>query len=115
MERARREQMATICVAAQAAAQARAEGPEIDNTLPIIDVLRPRFDFQAGKSGLGIEAQREALERFATSEGFQLGSVFVEVETGKGSDALERRRSLPPHSMTPGDSGARWPSSSSIA
>ena len=40
-----------------------------------------------GKSGLGIEAQQEALERFAAAEGFELVRVFVEVETGKGSDA----------------------------
>jgi len=37
---------------------------------------------------------REALERFAAAEGFQLGRIFVEVETGKGSDALDRRPQL---------------------
>ena len=47
-----------------------------------------------GHSGLGIEAQKEALERFAASEGFQILRVFVEVETGKGSDALDRRPQL---------------------
>ena len=47
-----------------------------------------------GRSGLGIEAQREALARFAASEGFELARVFVEVETGKGSDALDRRPQL---------------------
>ena len=47
-----------------------------------------------GRSGLGIEAQKEALERFAGAEGFTLGPVFVEVETGKGADALERRPQL---------------------
>ena len=47
-----------------------------------------------GHSGLGIEAQKEALERFAASECFQLLRVFVEVETGKGSDALDRRPQL---------------------
>jgi DNA invertase Pin-like site-specific DNA recombinase len=47
-----------------------------------------------GKSGLGIEAQRETLERFATAEGLQLGRLYVEVETGKGSDALDRRPQL---------------------
>jgi DNA invertase Pin-like site-specific DNA recombinase len=47
-----------------------------------------------GRSGLGLEAQREALERFATAEGFELARVFVEVETGKGSDALDRRPEL---------------------
>jgi DNA invertase Pin-like site-specific DNA recombinase len=49
---------------------------------------------QQGRSGLGIEAQKEALERFAASEGFTLGRVFVEVETGKGADAIERRPQL---------------------
>jgi len=47
-----------------------------------------------GRSGLGLEAQREAIDRFAQAEGFSLGRVFTEVETGKGSDALERRPQL---------------------
>src|ERR1700704_2459751 len=38
--------------------------------------------------------QREALTRFASSEGFELLKVFVEVETGKGADALDRRPQL---------------------
>ena len=49
---------------------------------------------QQGRSGLGIDAQRDALTRFAASEGFELLRVFVEVETGKGSDALDRRPEL---------------------
>lgn len=44
-----------------------------------------------GKSGLGIEAQRAALQRFATDEGFEIVSEHVEIETGKGHDALDRR------------------------
>src|SRR5436190_23172342 len=47
-----------------------------------------------GRSGLGIEAQRAAVQRFAEAEGFELVAEFVEVETGKGSDALERRPQL---------------------
>ncbi len=47
-----------------------------------------------GRSGLGIEVQRETLERFAAAEGYELARVFVEVETGKGSDAMERRPQL---------------------
>jgi DNA invertase Pin-like site-specific DNA recombinase len=47
-----------------------------------------------GKSGLGVEAQQAALSRFADTEGFELVRVFIEVETGKGSDALERRPQL---------------------
>src|ERR1700716_2091569 len=49
---------------------------------------------QQGRSGLGIEAQREALARFAASEGFEVAREFVEVETGKGADALDRRPQL---------------------
>ena len=49
---------------------------------------------QQGRSGLGIEAQKEALERFAASEGCALVRVFVEIETGKGADALDRRPQL---------------------
>jgi DNA invertase Pin-like site-specific DNA recombinase len=47
-----------------------------------------------GKSGLGVEAQREALGRFAKSEGFEVIAEYVEVETGKGADALDRRPQL---------------------
>ncbi len=56
----------------------------------IVTYLRVSTDGQ-GRSGLGLEAQREALARFAAAEGFDLASEFVEVETGKGADALERR------------------------
>lgn len=44
-----------------------------------------------GKSGLGIEAQREAIARFVEAEGLELMGEHVEVETGKGADALVRR------------------------
>ena len=47
-----------------------------------------------GRSGLGIESQREALTRFAKEVGLDIVAEFVEVETGKGSDALERRPQL---------------------
>src|SRR3712207_1201169 len=47
-----------------------------------------------GRSGLGLEAQREALIRFAETEGFTVAAEFVEVETGKGADALDRRPQL---------------------
>lgn len=45
-----------------------------------------------GKSGLGIEAQRAAIARFAAAEGRQVLAEFVAVETGKGADALDDRR-----------------------
>jgi DNA invertase Pin-like site-specific DNA recombinase len=47
-----------------------------------------------GSSGLGIEAQRQALKQFAKAEGLELVREFVEIETGKGSDAIERRPQL---------------------
>jgi DNA invertase Pin-like site-specific DNA recombinase len=47
-----------------------------------------------GRSGLGIEAQRAAVTRFAEAEGYTLIAEFTEVETGKGSDALDRRPQL---------------------
>src|SRR2546423_11148155 len=47
-----------------------------------------------GKSGLGIEAQKAAIQRFAEAEGIEVLSEHVEVETGKGADALERRPEL---------------------
>ena len=46
------------------------------------------------RSGLGIEAQRAALARFAEAERIQLIAEFVEAETGKGADALDRRPQL---------------------
>lgn len=49
---------------------------------------------QQGRSGLGIEAQRATLARFAENEGFDIIAEMVEVETGKGSDALDRRPQL---------------------
>jgi DNA invertase Pin-like site-specific DNA recombinase len=47
-----------------------------------------------GKSGLGIEAQRDAIARFAEAEGLEMLNEYVEVETGKGSDAIDRRPQL---------------------
>jgi DNA invertase Pin-like site-specific DNA recombinase len=44
-----------------------------------------------GKSGLGLEAQQERVRAFCQAEGIELLSESVEVETGKGADALERR------------------------
>ncbi len=60
---------------------------------PLIAYVRVSTSKQ-GKSGLGIEAQQEALSRFAEAEGFEIVRTFIEVETGKGSDALERRPQL---------------------
>jgi DNA invertase Pin-like site-specific DNA recombinase len=44
-----------------------------------------------GRSGLGLEAQRTAVARFAEAEGITIAGEFTQVETGKGADALDRR------------------------
>jgi hypothetical protein len=64
---------------------------------------------QQGRSGLGFEAQGETLERFATSEGFTLGRVFVEAETGKGQALWSGAHTLRQHSAKRAVSGASWP------
>jgi DNA invertase Pin-like site-specific DNA recombinase len=60
---------------------------------PLISYLRVSTREQS-RSGLGLEAQRAAVERFAQPEGFAIAAEFVEVETGKGFDALDRRPQL---------------------
>ncbi len=49
---------------------------------------------QQGRSGLGLDAQRVAILRFAEAEGFEEIAEYVEIETGKGADALDRRPQL---------------------
>ena len=51
-----------------------------------------------GKSGLGLEAQAAAIDRFADAEGYRLAERFVEVETGKGADALSGHAAAAPPS-----------------
>jgi DNA invertase Pin-like site-specific DNA recombinase len=45
-----------------------------------------------GRSGLGLEAQQEAISRFCQAEGFNVTATFTEVETAKGDG--ERRPKL---------------------
>ena len=47
-----------------------------------------------GRSGLGIEAQRAAISRFAEAEGIAIIGEYLEFESGKGADALDRRPQL---------------------
>lgn len=47
-----------------------------------------------GKSGLGLDAQREAVAGYVAQRGASLVAEFEEVETGKGSNALEKRPQL---------------------
>ncbi len=51
-----------------------------------------------GKSGLGIDAQREVIRRFAEAEGLSVVAEFVEVETGRA----------PMLSIVAPCSGRRW-------
>src|SRR5713101_1107096 len=60
---------------------------------PLITYIRVSTSRQ-GRSGLGIEAQRQVLAQFAQAEGFEVAREFVEVETGKGADAMDRRPQL---------------------
>ena len=47
-----------------------------------------------GKSGLGIEAQKAAVQRFAEAEAIEVIAERIEIETDKGADALDRRPEL---------------------
>ena len=60
---------------------------------PAVAYLRVSSE-QQGRSGLGIDAQRQAVGRFAAEHGFTIVETYTEVETGKGSDALDRRPQL---------------------
>ena len=47
-----------------------------------------------GRSGLGLEAQRETIARHCQAHGITIAGEYLEVETGKGADALDRRPQL---------------------
>jgi hypothetical protein len=47
-----------------------------------------------GRSGLGLETQRAAIARFCAAQGYTLTAEYIEIESGKGADALERRPKL---------------------
>ena len=62
-------------------------------TTPIVAYYRVSTQGQ-GRSGLGLEAQRQAVEHFAANEAMHIVHEFVEAESGKGADALDRRPQL---------------------
>ncbi|MDO9141934.1 MAG: recombinase family protein [Methylobacter sp.] len=47
-----------------------------------------------GQSGLGLDAQEQAVMNYLNGGVWELIEGFVEIETGKGSDALDRRPQL---------------------
>ena len=47
-----------------------------------------------GRSGLGLEAQRQAVQAWLQGRDGVLLAAFTEVETGKGANALDRRPEL---------------------
>ena len=47
-----------------------------------------------GRSGLGLDAQRERFAQFSAENGMDVVGAFTEVETGKGADALNGRPQL---------------------
>jgi DNA invertase Pin-like site-specific DNA recombinase len=59
---------------------------------PCIEYVRVSTKGQ-GRSGLGLEAQREAISRFCAAERFNVIASFVEVESAKG-DTLAHRPKL---------------------
>ena len=46
---------------------------------------------QQGRSGLGLEAQQEAVNQYLNGGNWKLLKEYTEVETGKGSNALDKR------------------------
>jgi DNA invertase Pin-like site-specific DNA recombinase len=60
---------------------------------PVVAYIRVSIARQ-GRSDLGLEAQQAAIDRFCEAEGFEVVAEHVEVETGKGADALDRRPEL---------------------
>lgn len=43
---------------------------------------------------MGLKAQRDNIVTFAKAEGYDVVGEYVEIETGKGADALDRRPKL---------------------
>ncbi len=60
---------------------------------PVVAYFRVSTERQ-GRSGLGLDAQRERCAAFTAQNGLEVVEAFTEVETGKGSDALDRRPQL---------------------
>ncbi len=71
----------------------RGTRPVVDGTHFLVAYIRVSSQKQ-GRSGLGLEAQRGAISRFADQFGLSIIAEFTEVETGTGHDALDSRPQL---------------------
>ena len=60
---------------------------------PVVAYYRVSTERQS-RSGLGLDAQRERCTQFAAANGMDVAEAFTEVETGKGSESLDRRPQL---------------------
>ena len=60
---------------------------------PVVAYYRVSTERQ-GRSGLGLDAQRERCAVFVAQNGMEIVEAFTEVETGKGADAIDRRPQL---------------------
>lgn len=60
-----------------------------------------------GMSGLGLDAQREAVSRYLNGGDWELVGEFTETETGKGADALVKRPQLRAALQACRENGAR--------
>jgi DNA invertase Pin-like site-specific DNA recombinase len=49
---------------------------------------------EQGKSGLGLQAQLDAVMEFCQAESIEVTAQYQEIETGKGFDALDKRPQL---------------------
>ena len=61
---------------------------------PVIAYRRLSKERKGGKPPLGLDAQQTIIDAFCKAEGYEVIGAFSEIETGKGSDALDRRPQL---------------------
>jgi DNA invertase Pin-like site-specific DNA recombinase len=59
-----------------------------------VAIAYTRLSPSEGRSGLGLEAQQEDIQRFADQHGFEISSWFQDIQTGTGSDPLSKRPGL---------------------
>jgi len=84
-------------------------GPKMQ---PVVNYYRVSTERQ-GRSGLGLDAQRQRCAVFAAQNGMELVEAFTEVETGRGPTRSTAGRSSPRHWRPHGATAARsWSPSS---